>query len=110
MFFKLAFLSVIAALALVSQPVQAAAIASREDVTVEVDIPEGQDLSQFCSSWHRECVHLAHREGTPYDVCSAGYAGAGTARVDCLAVTSSTTDVNFTDEVVQALGLSYASD
>ena len=75
MFFKLALLSVIAALALVSQPVQAAAIANREDVTVEVDvspmllnspdrcsfhehpqIPEGQDLSQFCSSWHRECV------------------------------------------------------
>jgi len=107
---KLALLSVVASLALVSHSVQAAAIASREDVTVEVNIPQGQDLTQFCSSWHRECVHLAHHKGTPYDVCSAGYAGPGTARVDCLAVTSSTTDVNFTDEVVKALGLSYASD
>jgi hypothetical protein len=31
----------------------------------------------------------------------------GTARVDCLAVTSNTTAVDYTDRVVKALGISF---
>ena len=68
-------LSVIVALAFASHSVRAAAVAIREDVTDEVyvgpfllalsedcspheptQITEGQDLTQFCACWNRECI------------------------------------------------------
>jgi len=91
------------------RPVQATAINSRADVTREVYIPSGENLTTFCANWNQECIDLAHREGKAYDVCSAGYDGAGTARVDCLALNGETPAPNFTDQVVAALGITYVS-
>jgi opacity protein-like surface antigen len=61
--------------------------------------PSGQNITTFCVNWNQECIEyvpaplvsseyssmatdlltnsLAHREGKAYDVCSAGYDGAG---------------------------------
>ncbi|KAF8064943.1 hypothetical protein FPV67DRAFT_162259 [Lyophyllum atratum] len=103
MFFRLAPL-----LAVGMAATTQAAVIARADVTREVVIPEGQTIDEFCSIWADTCVALAHRAGKAYYVCGAGYDGPTSARVDCLALTG-TPATDFTDKVVQKLGLSYFS-
>ncbi|KII89374.1 hypothetical protein PLICRDRAFT_41020 [Plicaturopsis crispa FD-325 SS-3] len=78
-------------------------VAQGADVTREVAIPNNStDVDAFCTTWNNKCIALAHRAGKAYDRCGAGYDGAGTARVDCLAVVDSTSE-DFTERVAAAL-------
>ncbi|EIM89485.1 uncharacterized protein STEHIDRAFT_165920 [Stereum hirsutum FP-91666 SS1] len=78
-----------------------------DDISRDVVVADGTDLTQFCSQWDSTCTDTVGVSGTPASNCTPD--SADTASVYCMSVygddAGETTDL--TEDNAQAMGVQF---